>query len=197
MRRLYRQGLTTTSGGNISRRAGADRVVLTASKFDKGVLRAEQVGVLALDGTNLTPELAPSIEASLHLEIYRRHPGVAAIVHAHPPAASAFCATARRIDCHLTAEPYAILGEPVYLDYARMGSADLARIVAAGLTGAACALMANHGAITVGASLLEAFDRVEVLEMAARQTLMVAMLGAPRALDAAQLAELDRFMGRG
>ena len=94
MRRLYERGLTTTSGGNISIRVDARYVLITASKFDKGTLTGSQVGVLSIDGENLTPELPPSIEAGMHLEIYRRRRAVAAVVHAHPTAASAFCISA-------------------------------------------------------------------------------------------------------
>ena len=59
MRRLYEHGLTTTSGGNLSLRADDRHVLLTASKFDKGTLTGDQVGILTLDGDNLTPGLPP------------------------------------------------------------------------------------------------------------------------------------------
>ncbi|HQL09126.1 MAG TPA: class II aldolase/adducin family protein, partial [Lentisphaeria bacterium] len=73
MRRLYRQGLTTTSGGNISCRVGDGCVAITASKLDKAELAASGVGVVELDGGgNLTPELGLSIETGMHLAIYRR-----------------------------------------------------------------------------------------------------------------------------
>ena len=85
MRRLYRQGLTTTSGGNLSLRVSTAEIVLTGSRSDKGRLTARQVGVLTLQGENRTPEVVPSIEAAMHLELYRRYPEIGAVVHAHPP----------------------------------------------------------------------------------------------------------------
>ncbi|NLF16318.1 MAG: class II aldolase/adducin family protein [Lentisphaerae bacterium] len=196
MRRLYRQGLTTTSGGNLSCRAGEAHVVLTPSAIDKGEMQAEQVGILTLAGVNETPELRPSIEAAMHLAIYRSHPEVRAIVHAHPVTASFFCACAEGIDTHLTAEAYALLGDPVMAEYARMGTADLAAAVSAGVARGVCVLLRNHGVLTVGDTLLQAFDRLEVLEVAARQTLMARPACMVRRLDPAQRRELDRFMGR-
>jgi len=196
MRRLYRQGLTTTSGGNLSCRAGLEHLVLTPSGIDKGEIRADQVAILGLDGTNCTPELKPSIESAMHLAIYRRHPGVQAIVHAHPPTASLFCATEESINTHLTAEAYAILGEPILAPYRRMGTADLAESAAAAVEAGVAVLLQNHGIIAVGDTLLQAFDRLEVLDVAARQTLMAMSLAGVRPLTLEQRRELDRFMGR-
>ena len=196
MRRLYRQGLTTTSGGNVSMRAGDGHILLTASKFDKGELQAEHVGIMTMDGVNVTPELEPSIEVSMHLAIYRQRADVQAIVHAHPITASAFAATTRQINCCLIAESYALIGEPVYLDYALMGTAELASVVGRGIGQAACVVMANHGVLAVGKTLLQAFDRLEVLENAARQTLLARLIGNITELNSSQLAELDNLMGR-
>ncbi len=196
MRRLYRQGLTTTSGGNISVRLDDGSVLLTASQHDKGRLRAEDVGVLDMDGRNLTPALRPSIESGMHLAVYRARPDARAVVHAHPPFVSAFCASAERISTHLVAESYAILGELSYAPYHPMGTPALAEAVAAAASSSVCILMANHGALTIGTTLLEAFDRLEVLEAAARLTLYTRLLGAPRPLNAADLAQLDDMLGR-
>ena len=92
MRRLYRQGLTTTSGGNISLKISDDIIVITPSATDKGRMRWKEVGIMTLAGENLTPELKPSIENEMHLSIYRKKKEISAIVHAHPLFASAFTA---------------------------------------------------------------------------------------------------------
>ena len=196
MRRLYQQGLTTAFGGNLSVRVSAKHVLLTGSKSDKGLLRGDQVGVLTLAGENLTPAIIPSIEAEMHLELYRRYPAIAAIVHAHPPHASAFCASRERINTHLVAESYTNLGEPVMAPYALMGTRKLAEAVAAAAAESCCVLLQNHGVLTTGRTLLEAFDRIEVLECAARLTLLTRQLGAVHELTVAQLRELDRVLGR-
>ncbi len=84
MRRVYRLRLTSATGGNISCRAGADRFAITPSGIDKARIRAREVGLIDLEGRNLTPELKPSCEWLMHLRIYQRYPSVGAIVHAHP-----------------------------------------------------------------------------------------------------------------
>ena len=197
MNRLYARGLTTVSGGNVSARAG-DAILITPSATDKGRMRPEEIAEIALDGVNRTPHLKPSIETSMHLSVYRKNPNVEAIVHAHPPFATAFAAAGRLPNVRLTAEGYAILGEPALAPYALMGSPELAEIVADTLSGGrVCALMESHGAICVGATLLEAFDRIEVLENAARIELYVERLGGAEGLSPARCEAIDRLMGRG
>ncbi|MBO5924310.1 MAG: class II aldolase/adducin family protein, partial [Lentisphaeria bacterium] len=72
MRRLYRQFLTTTSGGNISCRTADGNIAITASQSDKGEQSPDMVGIVTLNGENLTPHLKLSIETSMHLAIYRK-----------------------------------------------------------------------------------------------------------------------------
>ena len=196
MRRLYRQFLTTTSGGNISCRAADGNIVITASQSDKGEQKPEHVGIVTPEGKSLTPHLKLSIETGMHLSIYAARPDVMAIVHAHPVTATLFTAAETiPLDMHLTAEAYAVAGEVVKIPYAIMGSQALAEIVAEKMKHFDCGLMENHGVITVGKNLLNAFDRMELLENAAKQTVMAQMIPCRR-LTKDQLSELDRFMGR-
>lgn len=197
MNRLYRQKLTTTSGGNISLRVSDDLILLTPSATDKGNMSAEEIAEIGTDGTNHTPHLKPSIETSMHLEIYRRHRHVQAIVHAHPPMASTFVAARKPINVNLIAEAYAIVGEPEYAPYALMGTDELADSVAGSFKKhTACILMENHGVLCTGTTLLQAFDRIEVLENIAQINLNMARIGGGVELDKHQLDEIAGMMGR-
>ncbi len=197
MNRLYRQGLTTTSGGNISLRISDDLILLTASATDKGNMMADEIAEIGMDGANHTPHLKPSIETSMHLEIYKRHSHVQAIVHAHPPMASTFVATRKPINTRLIAEAYAMVGEPQIAPYALMGSPELAEAVAGSFRKhTSCVLMENHGVLCVGDTLLQAFDRIEVLENTAKINLYAAQLGGGVELDETQLRDIDAMMGR-
>jgi L-fuculose-phosphate aldolase len=214
MRRLYNRGLTTASGGNISVRL-QQGIFITPSALDKGLIRGKQVGMLTYDGENLTPELKPSIESAMHLAIYKKRPDVNAIVHAHPPIATGFTAMRKSIDCTLIAEARAVLGIPVLAPYALMGTKELAAAATAAvgsgrdLTGRDLThtsnqqpttanpnviLLENHGIICLGKDLLTAFDRMEVLEAAAKMTLIASLMGAARPLSGEQLKEIDDLM---
>ena len=197
MNRLYAQGLTTPSGGNISLRVSDDLILLTPSATDKGNMTAEQIAEIGMDGTNHTPELKPSGETSMHLEIYKRRPDVQAIVHAHPPMASAFAVSDKQLNVRLIAESYAIIGEPAVAAYALTGTQELADSVADCLTGnTCCVLMKNHGVLTVGDDLLQTFDRIEVLENAAKINIFTNLIGNAQELNNDQCAALDAWVGR-
>ncbi len=193
MRRLYQKGLTTTSGGNISLRVTDDIIVITPSATDKGRMRWKEVGIMTILGENLTPELKPSIESGMHLSIYKKKKEVTAIVHAHPVFASAFTAMKCKIDTNLTAEACAILCEPVIVPYALMGSGALAKLAAENILQSDVLLLENHGVLTTGLNLLQAFDKIEVLENAAKMTLIVEMTKKKNPLSKSRIREIEKL----
>ncbi|MDY0303082.1 MAG: class II aldolase/adducin family protein [Sphaerochaeta sp.] len=176
MRRLYDRGLTTPSGGNISLRVDKNHFLITPSALDKGRLVADQIAVVTIEGKNLTEHLRLSIETEMHRLILISRPDAGAVVHAHPPYASAFTAIRDggdvAINTHLIAESYYILGDPVFVDYRLMGTIDLAEQVAVKAFDHDVLLLENHGVVTIGTSLLDAFDKIELLERASEMTVI-------------------------
>ncbi len=191
MRRLYQKGLTTCSGGNISLKISDDLILITPSRLDKGMIEASQIALIGMDGRNHTPSLTMSMETHMHLAIYRSRADVKGIIHAHPVFSTSFAASQREININLTGESRFILGKLTRADYALMGSSDLAKCVAGALECSNVALMQNHGVITVGKTLFEAFDRIEVLETAARMTLITNILGNSTPLKDDELNLID------
>ncbi len=193
MRRLYRQGLTTTSGGNISFRVNDEAIIITPSATDKGRMKWKEVGIMSILGDNLTPGLKPSIEFSLHLNIYKKNKEVSAVIHAHPVFASSFTALKHKINTSLTAEARAICGEPRIVPYALMGTEELAGIVSQNAVDSDVLLLENHGVLTTGTSLLQAFDKLEVLENAAKMTLLVELTGKKKVLSDSRIRQIERI----
>lgn len=194
MRRLYERRLTTSLGGNVSLKVNQDLVLITPSGIDKGGIQKEQIGEIRIDGTNLTPNLKLSIETPMHLAIYATRPDAIAVIHAHPVAASTFAASNFKINCRLLAESRLLLKEIQTAPYACMGTSKLAESVTQSLSaGGSAVLLANHGALTIGETLLQAFDRMEVLESAAKITILGKILGSQTELTRYQLSEIDNF----
>jgi L-fuculose-phosphate aldolase len=193
MRRLYKHGLTTTSGGNISFRVSDDIILITPSGTDKGRMRWKEVAIMNFPGENLTPHLKPSMETGMHLSIYEKRKDISAIVHAHPVFASVFTAIKAKIDTSLTAEAKAILGDPVFVKYQLMGTEALAAIASEKILESEILLLENHGILTAGKSLLVAFDKIEVLENAARMTLITQLTGGKRPLDKNRIREIENL----
>lgn len=192
MRRLYKQGLTTCSGGNVSMRHG-DLVFITASQTDKAVIKANQICVITIDGNLLTSQLKPSMETGLHLAIYKSNSEIRAIIHAHPKNLSVLACADVEICNHFTGEQRYVLGIPAVAPYHLMGSDALAKATAEVCKSHHAVIMRNHGAICTGKSLFQAFDRMEVFEALAYQTLMLHPAHKPLVLSADQLTEIDRF----
>jgi L-fuculose-phosphate aldolase len=132
----------------------------------------------------------------MHLAIYEARPDVQAIVHAHPATATAFSVSGEPIRCELIAESYAMVHHIARAPYALMGTADLAARVAAEARTADVVLMQNHGVVALGQTLLQAFDRLELVEAAAQMTLITRQLGAVAPLRDEWQRDLDALMGR-
>lgn len=190
MRRLYRQGLTTTSGGNLSMRIDDNTILITPGGTDKGELKGSEIAMYTMDGENLTPHLKGSMETGMHIAVMKARPDVKAVVHAHPVTATAFTAMNMDINYHLTAEAFAVLNKPVRAPYAMMGTDGLADIVAGCLKDTDIALMQNHGIIAVGPSMLSAFDKLEVTEIAAKMTWITHTMKATSTMTQEQLDEI-------
>ena len=172
MARLYDRGLTTAGGGNVSAREG-DVMYITPSGGDKSCIPPSMIAAVDIEsGKNMTPHLRLSIEAEMHRAVYLAYDDVRAVVHSHPLHASMFSALEESIDTHFIAESYYLLGEVVKAPYALMGTKELAENVCRALAGRKAVLLENHGALTTGTALLQAFERMEVLENAAKLTYM-------------------------
>jgi len=174
-------------------RINEEIILITPTSTDKGRMKWREVRIMSILGENLTPELKPSIEHALHISIYKKNRDISAIVHAHPVFASSFTAMKAKINTSLTAEARAICGEPRYVQYALMGSTELAEIVSQNSTESDILLLENHGIITTGSSILKAFDKLEVLENAAKMTIIIGMTSRKKALSLSKIREIERI----
>lgn len=181
--RLDRRGLIASNDGNLSVREEGDTFLVTASGSRKGYLRDEEVIRVDVEGRLRYGTLRPSSEVAMHLGIYRQRWDVCAIVHAHPPAATAFAVARFPLDHLALPELVSSLGKIPLAPFARPGTELLGDQVAALIGTHDAVLLANHGAVTVGPDLEEAYFRMERLEHAARILIEARHLGGPHCLD--------------
>jgi len=187
--RLLDDGLAVGSAGNMSVRAG-DTVAITPSGVSYAEMRPEDVCLVTLDGAEpagLAQE-TPSSETPMHLAIYAAT-SAGAVVHTHSPEVIALSAAREE----LPAIHYAItgLGGPVRVaPYVRFGSAGLAAAAVAALDGRSAVILRNHGAVTYGRDLAQAYDRALLLEWLARTYRLALSYGEPSILSAAELDEV-------
>ncbi len=188
IQRIYRYRMTTTSGGNLSIREENGDVWITPARLDKGTLRREDIVRVSADGTVHGPH-RPSSELPFHQEIYRTRPDIRGIVHAHPVALVAFSLVHQAPDTRLFHQSRHVCGEAGFAPYELPGSLALGRNVAAIFgQGYDCVLLENHGAVTGGKDLGEAFRRFETLEFTGKTIIKARMLGDVRFLTDSEIA---------
>lgn len=173
MARCYERGLTTSTGGNCSCRVG-EYMAITPSGKDKRSLEAEDIALLDINSGEVKGSSAKlSIETEMHRRIYIKRSDINAIVHSHPVYSCLFSASEEDIDLSLIAESWYLLGDRLdKVPYALMGTEQLAERVASYSADNDVLLLENHGAVALGRTMLEAFDRLECLEQAAKLTVL-------------------------
>ena len=168
-------------------------MLITPSGKDKSSLSADDIAEVRIsDGANLTPSQRLSIESDMHRRIYLARPDAGAVVHSHPLFASLFSASGEEIDTAIIAEDWYLLDKVAKVPYALMGTEALAEAAAAYAADHDALLLENHGAIAVGRTLIEAFDRLECLEQAAKLTYLSRTVHV-RSLDEEKRAEIARM----
>ncbi len=196
-RRLHARFFVASNDGNISARLGEDRFLITPTSVNKGDLAPEDLLLLDAQGRVLAGARKPSSETKMHLAIYRQRADVQAVVHAHPPAATGFAACRIRLDQDvLLPEVIFSLGRIGFAEYGTPTTDEIPRAVEKEIAGCEALLLANHGALTVGAEVMAAYYRMEVLEMYARVRLVTRIVGQPAALSSDEVAELHRVRER-
>ena len=202
--RLLDDGLAVGSAGNMSVRiagtpvagtpvtgtAVAGTVAITPSGVSYAEMRPEDICLVSPDGSQLEhgSQETPSSETPMHLAIYAAT-RAAAVVHTHSPEVVALSAARTE----LPAIHYAItgLGGPVRVaPYVRFGSAGLAAAAVQALDGRSAVILRNHGAVTYGRDLAQAYDRALLLEWLARTYRLALSYGEPAILSAAELDEV-------
>jgi L-fuculose-phosphate aldolase len=187
--RLYRQGLTTTSGGNLSILDDENNLWITPAAVDKGNLTPDDMVCIRPDHT-VEGHWKPSSEFPFHRMIYERRPDVRAVVHAHPPALVSFSIVRRIPDTTINPQSREICGEVGYAPYALPGSEALGEQIAGTFAkGYNAVLLENHGVVTAGENLLQAFQRLETLEYCAQINILASRLGPYQTLSNDQIAQ--------
>lgn len=190
-RRLHDKGLVTATEGNLSVRVPGGHLV-TASGVSKGSLSVAEVLFVSDLGGEPADGPAVSSEDKMHAAIYQRREDVMAIIHAHPPTATAFAVAHVPIDTRILAESVVVLGSIPLIPYATPGTVELAELVTRSLADRHAALLANHGAVALGASLAQAHQRMETLEQVARVAFMARLLGGAKELST---GDVERLIG--
>ena len=185
--RIYKRGMTTTSGGNISIIDENGDIWVTPSAIDKGSLRASDIICVKKDGTVIGKH-KPSSEFPFHKAIYEARPDIKSVIHAHPPALVSFSIVRQIPNTNIISQAKHICGPIGYAKYRLPGSDDLGDVIADEFKkGYKAIIMENHGTVLGGSDLTDAFERFEALEFCARTIIYGSQIGKPNYLTDAQI----------
>lgn len=189
--RIYRRGLTTTSGGNISVIDENGDIWITPSAVDKGSLLPSDIVCVKQDGTVIGRH-KPSSEFPFHKAIYETRRGIRAVIHAHPPALVSFSIIRDIPNTNILLHARQVCGPIGYAEYRLPGSRALGDSIAKEFKkGVNAVIMENHGTVVGGKDLSDAFQRFETLEFCARAILYGHMIGVPNYLSDEEIDAIE------
>lgn len=163
-RRMYQRNYVAANDGNISIRVGDNFVLATPTGVSKGFMTPEMMCLLTLDGDRVDGHLAPSSEIKMHLRVYSENPQVRAVTHAHPLIATSYAVAGIELDLAILPEAVVMLGKVPIAPYATPGTQEVPDSIAPFCKDYSAVLLANHGALTWGRDIYEAYFRLESLE---------------------------------
>ncbi len=194
-RRMYARGYTASNDGNISVRVDDDRLLMTPKGVCKGFMTPDMMCITDLTGKKIEGDRDPSSEMLMHLEVYRQRHDVRAVVHAHPPTATGFAVAGIPLDRAVLAEVLTTLGSIPIAEYATPSTSELPAAVRQYIKAHDGMLLANHGALTVGADLYSAYYKMETIEHFAKISLVARLLGREHVIAREEVERLQSLRG--
>lgn len=188
--RIYRSGMTTTSGGNLSIMDENGDMWITPAGIDKGSLRSSDIMCVKADGTIVGPH-RPSSEYPFHKALYKIRPKMRAVIHAHPPGLVTFSIIHQIPQTSIIPQAREVCGPIGFAPYDIPGSEALGEKIAEEFRKNPeykAVIMENHGVVLCGEDIADAYQRFETLELCARTIINARTLGEPTYLTDEQIA---------
>ncbi len=180
---LFDKSFVAANDGNISVKIAEDQILITCTGISKGAISEDDIVRMDMAGRVLSGSRKPSQEYRMHLKIYESRLDVCAIVHAHPPKATAFAVAGLGIDKVSLPEVILSLGSVAFAEYGTPTTEALSENVAKAIGNCDVAILQNHGAVAVGKSVMDAYYKMETLEHTCAISLYARLLGGEKTLN--------------
>jgi L-fuculose-phosphate aldolase len=191
--RLYAKGFVTATDGNVSVRLENGNILTTRTAINKGMVTEDDFVEVDVEGKPQTSKHKPSTEIGMHLFIYSQRPDVHAVVHAHPTYATGFATARLPLNECLFPEVIVGLGAIPLAEYATPSTEEVAQSLSPFVKNADAILLANHGVVTYGKDLWDAYFKMEKVEHAAHIAFVARMIGGEKPLTAEQVEKLRKI----
>lgn len=194
--RLAAKGLVAGTDGNISVKLDNGRIMITPSGLPKGRLSPDDLLIVDENGKKLQGRLNPSAEMMMHLFVYANRADVGACVHTHPPYATAFAVAGVGLADNILPEVVLFVGGIPLTDYAPPGTDAVPKSLEPHIEGNNAFLLRNHGLLTIGWTLEEAYNRMETVEHYAQIVHHAYQLGSINSIPSEDYQRLEKMRQR-
>jgi len=189
-KRAYQRGYAASNDGNISARIDENRIIVTPAGVSKGFMKPADMVIVDMDGQVKSVSGKPSSEVFMHLQVYKDRPDINSVCHAHPPYATGFAAAGIPLDHCILPEVILTLGQIPLVKYGTPGTDELYKPMIKLLPDHDAFLLANHGALTIGTDVINAYHKMETVEHFAHIAFVAHQLGNIAALNSEQVKKL-------
>ncbi len=188
--RLYAHGFVAANDGNISVKVSENEYYCTPTGVSKGALTPDMIIKIDAEGNKIEGALNPSSEIKMHLRVYRERPDCNAVVHAHPPVATAFTVAGIPMDRYILPEAVLTIGDIPTCEYGTPSTMEIPDSLMPYIQEHDAFMLKNHGALTVGNTLTRAMFTMEEVEFNAKIMKMAMELGKIEEIPADQMLKL-------
>ena len=193
---VFDKGWVAANDGNISIRLDDERIMCTPTGVSKGMLHIDDIIVVDYAGEKVSGRMERTSEIKMHLKIYELREEIDSVVHAHPPVATGFAAAGKALNTALLPEVVIGLGCVPLAGYGLPGTDALTDPMLPLIPRYDALLLGNHGAVSYGKDVMQAYFRMETVEHFARINFVAEMLGGARALPRLEVDKLFESRGR-
>lgn len=198
--KTWQLGWVAANDGNLSVKLPDGNFLATPTGISKSFITPEKLVIIDGEGNVLQAEngYRPSSEIKMHLRCYKERPDVGAVLHAHPPTATGYAVAHVPLDRYTMIETVAAIGSIPVTPYGTPSTYEVPDAIAPYLQEHDVLLLANHGALTVGADAITAYYRMETLELFAKISLTAHLLGGEKEIseeNIQKLIDLRKYYG--
>lgn len=198
-KRIYEKGFVASNDGNISVRIDENKFLVTPTGVSKGFMKPEMLIIVDGDGNLIEGDLKPTSEIKMHLQVYKERPSIQSVVHVHPPFATAFAIAGIPLNHATMPESIVTLGTIPIAEYGTPSTDEIALAISPYIMNHNGVLLENHGALTWGENLDEAYFLMESLEFCAKVNWIARQMNGDRELsidNVDRLLDLKHKMGK-
>ena len=192
--RIWQSGLSPGTGGNISIRDKKDNIFISPTLTNIGFMEPQDLALINLKGKLLENNAEPSSEFKLHLHVYNTRLEINAVIHAHPPFATAFAITGERLSTFIQPETLVFLGNVPFVEYGTPSTDELPKKLDKYLKDQQNTfLLQNHGVLCIGDDLERTYNNLETLENLAKIVVISRLLSREKEISKKNLKKLIKL----